>query len=182
VAITINVTTWKALVEQFGSLMDMPPLYAFPKQTDEEPTTATATNTLWLLSFAFANNCAECKQQILVHQKNFENNKVGAFKSQNQLPFVALSMKWVIQWRNWILNKTQDIPGPIDNRHIADKNRKLKEGVKIEEDYICVPLSVWNFLQNIYNGGPRVIIDFQPNNKDNANDSHHDGDNILPSL
>eukprot|EP01084_Bolivina_argentea_P031306 57934_1 len=66
-------------------------------------------------------------------------------------------MKWANGWRNFVHNKTNDIPSRIDNRHIHAGNHALKDELIKDTDYLLIPSNIWTFLIENYGGGPKIV-------------------------
>ncbi|KAK2720325.1 ubiquitin carboxyl-terminal hydrolase 33-like isoform X2 [Artemia franciscana] len=70
---------------------------------------------------------------------------------------MALSMNWFRHWENFVCSRTDSIPNPVDNRHIAifkDNHYFLRRG----SNHLQVSESVWKFFVEIYGGEPELRI------------------------
>lgn len=69
----------------------------------------------------------------------------------------ALEMKWANSWRNFVHNKTDEVPNRVDNRDIHAGNHQLKENLIKDTHYLMIPSNIWTFLIEIYGGGPKIV-------------------------
>ncbi|CAL1540457.1 unnamed protein product, partial [Lymnaea stagnalis] len=69
----------------------------------------------------------------------------------------AISMAWFKEWEAFVKEKTDIPPGPIENsRIIMPKNPQPT--LRLTSDYGQLSKEMWQFLHQIYGGGPEVII------------------------
>lgn len=76
-----------------------------------------------------------------------------------------ISEKWLKSWRDFIQNvgphdgtgRGTLPPGPIDNSRLLHKDGTPLKNQRPEVHYRAVNSKVWNFLHNIYGGGPTLI-------------------------
>merc|ERR1719391_1115658 len=66
-------------------------------------------------------------------------------------------MKWANSWRNFVHNKTDEVPNRVDNRDIHAGNHQLKENLIKDTHYLMIPSNIWTFLIEIYGGGPKIV-------------------------
>ncbi|ETO21502.1 hypothetical protein RFI_15701 [Reticulomyxa filosa] len=98
------------------------------------------------------DDCEECQHEELLQRKQYEKDRIEKLEGSGTTAYAILSMTWVKKWRNWIHSKTDDLPGPLDNTDIVQ--------------YIIVPDTIWEFLFQIYGGGPKILAN---NNGTNSN-------------
>ncbi|KAK7095088.1 ubiquitin carboxyl-terminal hydrolase 20-like [Littorina saxatilis] len=69
----------------------------------------------------------------------------------------AMSMAWFKEWEAFVKGKTDIPPGPIDNSRIM-VYRNGQYQLRPTADYGQLSPDMWNFLYNIYGGGPEAVI------------------------
>lgn len=80
--------------------------------------------------------------------------------SENPTSVYALAMAWLRQWQSFAKRKEIQPPGPIDNSSIVvNKNGQIV--LKAGSDYGQIPEELWQFLLNIYGGGPELMLHCQ---------------------
>ena len=104
-----------------------------------------------------SNICIDCKYEQLHKRREYEKGEIRRLEDDGSPQDCALNMKWANQWRNFVHNKTDDIPSFIDNRHIHSKNNKLKDELIKDTDYLMIPSNIWTFLIELYGGGPKIV-------------------------
>ncbi|XP_052789430.1 ubiquitin carboxyl-terminal hydrolase 20-like isoform X1 [Mya arenaria] len=80
------------------------------------------------------------------------------FKEEdNPSVIYAISMTWFKEWENFVREKEDQPPDSIDNKRISVvKNGQLV--VRHNSDHGQLSGEMWEFLYNIYGGGPELII------------------------
>lgn len=69
----------------------------------------------------------------------------------------AISMSWFRTWESFVKGKENELPGPIDNSSIA-VNKGGQVVLKIGSEYATLSEELWQFLYNIYGGGPELNL------------------------
>eukprot|EP00486_Rosalina_sp_Unknown_P014386 CAMPEP_0201596186 /NCGR_PEP_ID=MMETSP0190_2-20130828/192947_1 /ASSEMBLY_ACC=CAM_ASM_000263 /TAXON_ID=37353 /ORGANISM="Rosalina sp." /LENGTH=220 /DNA_ID=CAMNT_0048056441 /DNA_START=1935 /DNA_END=2597 /DNA_ORIENTATION=- len=101
--------------------------------------------------------CEDCKLDELNKRRDYEKAEIRRLEDDGAPQDCALNMKWANQWRNFVHNKTNIIPGMIDNRHIHSQNNLLKDELIKDADYLMIPSNIWTFLIELYGGGPKIV-------------------------
>lgn len=83
----------------------------------------------------------------------------------------AISMSWFRQWENFVRNKENEPPGPIDNSGIS-QNKTGQVVLKPGSDYAQLSEPMWQFLHNTYAGGPELVLR-QVGSPTNTTTAHH---------
>ncbi|XP_060586929.1 ubiquitin carboxyl-terminal hydrolase 20-like [Ruditapes philippinarum] len=80
------------------------------------------------------------------------------FKEEdNPSVIYAISMSWFKEWENFVREKEDNPPGPVDNKRIAVmKNGQLI--VRPNSDHGQLSKDMWQYLYQIYGGGPELVI------------------------
>ena len=69
-------------------------------------------------------------------------------------------MDWTSGYTDFLSQKTQQPPGPINNNGLfADQTLILnsyRENMKQDEDFVLLNLNTWTFIHSLYGGGPEV--------------------------
>lgn len=108
--------------------------------------------------------CVQCKEEQ-EKLRNRQKAEIGEFiklnekfkEEDNPSVIYAISMSWFKQWENFVREKDDDPPGHIDNKRISIlKNNQYL--VRPNSDYGQLSGDMWQFLFNIYGGGPELII------------------------
>ncbi|CAH0390547.1 unnamed protein product [Bemisia tabaci] len=97
-------------------------------------------------------------QRAKLEYKNFSRLKplpVSAGGECLSQPLFAVSASWFKQWEQFVRGEVLTPPGPIDNSPLVSSGPQNNH----REDSFC-PLSreQWNYLENIYGGGPEIEI------------------------
>jgi len=104
-----------------------------------------------------SDECEDCKMEQLIKRRDYEKQEIRRLEDDGCPQDCALNMKWANQWRNFVHNKTNEIPQRIDNRHIHAGNHALKDELIKDTDYLMIPSNIWTFLIEIYGGGPKIV-------------------------
>lgn len=80
----------------------------------------------------------------------------------------AISMAWFKEWEAFVRCKTNDVPPPINNQTISTLKSNGQSVLKVGSDYATISLEMWNFLVQIYSGGPLVGHQFNRKNTSNT--------------
>ncbi|OCT57913.1 hypothetical protein XELAEV_18002785mg [Xenopus laevis] len=70
----------------------------------------------------------------------------------------CISMQWFREWEAFVKAKDSDPPGPIDNSKVALTKSSGHVQLKQGADYGQISEETWNYLLNIYGGGPEIAI------------------------
>ncbi|MES1922848.1 Ubiquitin carboxyl-terminal hydrolase 20 [Bonamia ostreae] len=109
-------------------------------------------------------NCEECEKEKLLRRKKRERNKIisleKAFKLSKESVTYVVSESWMRAWRCFVNDETNLVPGPIFNEHLLGTDKKMNLDLKIEKDYRVLSKEVWDYLLEIYGGGPEIVNDF----------------------
>ncbi|XP_075434762.1 ubiquitin carboxyl-terminal hydrolase 20 isoform X2 [Ascaphus truei] len=70
----------------------------------------------------------------------------------------CISMQWFREWEAFVKGKDNDSPGPIDNSKVALTKSSGHVQLKQGADYGQISEETWNYLFNLYGGGPEVAI------------------------
>lgn len=95
----------------------------------------------------------------------------------------AIDMEWFLLWKSFVMNDFSEKyisnckknisintaigvlhPGPITNYSLLEKgvkdcfNKRLKKGLKKNEDYLILNKNLWFFLNINYGGGPEITL------------------------
>eukprot|EP00736_Rhodelphis_marinus_P013847 Rmarinus@m.29678 len=68
-----------------------------------------------------------------------------------------LCATWLSQWRAFALEGGDEVPGPISNHVLVDKEGVPRKGLMKAKHYRGVAQEVWRILQGQYGGGPCII-------------------------
>lgn len=83
----------------------------------------------------------------------------------NKAKLVALIEKeWFLDFIYWVNTPNADKVGPIPN-HILCKNDKFDISKKFMTDFAVVTLEGWNFLVEMFKGGPKIVRNYVLNPK-----------------
>ncbi|KAM7345786.1 ubiquitin specific protease 20/33 [Cochliomyia hominivorax] len=114
--------------------------------------------------------CEACKRsaEALAHRQNYEHS---VFQRYNDLELdsgaiYAVSMSWLRKWQQFARGLTHKEPGPINNSSIVPSSKETGgtqnnspiRNVRIGSDYIQLNAPSWRFLNDIYGGGPEVLL------------------------
>ena len=109
--------------------------------------------------------CDICRQAAdqLARRQNYELEAFSAYKDETTSTIYAISMAWFRQWQLFVGTQSDDIPGPINNKTIANQtDGTVTRGVKPGSDYAQINSTLWKFFFNIYGGGPEIILRGNP--------------------
>ncbi|XP_066513586.1 ubiquitin carboxyl-terminal hydrolase 20 isoform X3 [Hoplias malabaricus] len=108
--------------------------------------------------------CAIChiETEALVKRRKTEIDtfiKLNKDFQAEEAPSVifCISMQWFREWESFVKGKDNDPPGPIDNSKIAilkGGHVQLKQGA----DYGQISEETWQYLLEIYGGGPETAV------------------------
>ncbi|XP_023663678.1 ubiquitin carboxyl-terminal hydrolase 20 isoform X2 [Paramormyrops kingsleyae] len=108
--------------------------------------------------------CAICQVEIeaLVKRRKTEIDtfiKLNKEFQAEEAPSVILciSMQWFREWESFVKGRDNEPPGPIDNSKIGvmkGGHIQLKQGA----DYGQISEGTWQYLLNIYGGGPEIAV------------------------
>uniref|UniRef100_F6WZ31 Ubiquitin carboxyl-terminal hydrolase n=1 Tax=Xenopus tropicalis TaxID=8364 RepID=F6WZ31_XENTR len=70
----------------------------------------------------------------------------------------CISMQWFREWEAFVKAKDSDPPGPIDNSKVALTKSSGQVQLKQGADYGQISEETWNYLLNVYGGGPEIAI------------------------
>ena len=65
-------------------------------------------------------------------------------------------MEWVKEWLAFVKGITDQIPKKINNRPLLKKDNTPVGGLEIETHYRVVSPKVWEYLMEMYGGGPEI--------------------------
>merc|ERR1719464_3035 len=111
----------------------------------------------WERGVIRADGCPDCDLMALNRRREYEKLKIRELEDDGGPQDCALNMKWANQWRNFVHNKTDDLPLRVDNAHIHAGDHRLKEDLIKDSDYLMIPSNIWTFLIQIYGGGPKIV-------------------------
>ncbi|XP_052228365.1 ubiquitin carboxyl-terminal hydrolase 20-like isoform X1 [Dreissena polymorpha] len=108
--------------------------------------------------------CTQCQkqqQQLRSRQKGELDQFIqlnDQFKEEdNPSVIYAISMTWFKDWENFVREKDDSPPGPIDNKRISIvKNGQVV--VRPNSDHGQLSGAMWQYLFGIYGGGPELIV------------------------
>lgn len=109
--------------------------------------------------------CDICRQaaDTLARRQNYELDAFSAYKDETTSTIYAISMAWFRQWQLFVGAVTDEEPGPINNKTIANQSdTPVSRGVKPGSDYAQINSTLWKFFYNIYGGGPEIILRGNP--------------------
>lgn len=112
--------------------------------------------------------CDICRQAAdsLARRQNYELDAFSAYKDETTSTIYAISMAWFRQWQLFVGAVTDEDPGPINNKTIANQSDSLvSRGVKPGADYAQINSTLWKFFFNIYGGGPEIILRGNPSDE-----------------
>jgi len=101
--------------------------------------------------------CPDCDAEQLGRRREYEKAEIRRLEDDGCPQDCALEMKWANSWRNFVHNKTDEVPSRVDNRSIHAGNHQLKEDMAKDRDYLMIPSNIWTFLIEIYGGGPKIV-------------------------
>merc|ERR1719242_2844746 len=101
--------------------------------------------------------CPDCDSEQLSRRREYEKSEIRRLEDDGGPQDCALEMKWANSWRSFVHNKTDEVPGRVDNRSIHQGNHMLKEDLDKDRDYLMIPTNIWTFLIQIYGGGPKIV-------------------------
>ncbi|KAG8447736.1 hypothetical protein GDO86_015012 [Hymenochirus boettgeri] len=109
--------------------------------------------------------CSICQVEIEALAKR-RKNEIDTFIKLNkafqaeEAPSViyCISMQWFREWEAFVKGKDNDPPGPIDNSKVALTKSSGHVQLKHGADYGQISEETWNYLLNIYQGGPEIAI------------------------
>ncbi|XP_053380391.1 ubiquitin carboxyl-terminal hydrolase 20-like [Mercenaria mercenaria] len=108
--------------------------------------------------------CTQCHKE-LERLRNRQKTELEEFiklnekfkEEDNPSVIYAISMSWFKEWENFVREKEDNPPGPIDNKRIAVmKNGQLL--VRSNSDHGQLSGEMWQYLYQIYGGGPELVI------------------------
>ncbi|XP_052833138.1 ubiquitin carboxyl-terminal hydrolase 20 [Octopus bimaculoides] len=113
-------------------------------------------------------HCKTCEAQ-LEKLKIRQNEEIASFvKLHNKFraeedPSIiyAISMAWFKEWENFVRAKTDTPPDAIDNTRIMIR-KNGKPVLKSSSDHGQLSREMWQFLHNVYGGGPELIVRQHP--------------------
>lgn len=109
--------------------------------------------------------CDICRQaaEALARRQNYELDAFSAYKDETTSTIYAISMDWFRRWQLFVGAVTDEEPGPINNKAIAQQvDALLSRGVRPGSDYAQINSTLWKFFYNIYGGGPEIILRGNP--------------------
>lgn len=109
--------------------------------------------------------CDICRQaaEALARRQNYELDAFSAYKDETTSTIYAISMEWFRRWQLFVGTVTDEEPGPINNKIIAQQaDALLSRGVRPGSDYAQINSTLWKFFYNIYGGGPEIILRGSP--------------------
>ncbi|KAL3870503.1 hypothetical protein ACJMK2_038558, partial [Sinanodonta woodiana] len=80
-------------------------------------------------------------------------------EEDNPSKIFAISMSWFKEWENFVRIKTDNPPGPIDNRGIC-VTRNKHDVLRPNSDYGQLSEEMWCYLYETYGGGPELVIQY----------------------
>jgi len=116
-----------------------------------------ATNRLY--------ECTHCRKELdmLMKQKDFELQEFKTlhkeFQEADHQPALifCLSSSWFKIWESFVIGRSRDPPGPIDNRSIIT-TRNGSPTLRTSSDYVQISQDIWRLFHSIYSGGPDVAM------------------------
>uniref|UniRef100_H3A8S0 Ubiquitin carboxyl-terminal hydrolase n=1 Tax=Latimeria chalumnae TaxID=7897 RepID=H3A8S0_LATCH len=115
-----------------------------------------AVNHLYVCSICQVEIEALAKRRRIEIDTFIKLNK--AFQAEESPGVIfCISMQWFREWEAFVKGKDNEPPGPIDNSKVAvmkGGHVQLKQGA----DYGQISEETWNYLSNIYGGGPEIAI------------------------
>lgn len=109
--------------------------------------------------------CDICRQAAdnLAQRQNYELDAFSAYKDEITPTIYAISMDWFRKWQLFVGAVTDEDPGPINNKIIAQQtDTLLSRGVRPGSDYAQINSTLWKFFYSIYGGGPEIILRGNP--------------------
>ena len=104
----------------------------------------------------YGYECTRCHKEYLDARREFEKSQIREMEDLQEPQNCAIDMKWAIKWRDFVHNRTDKIPGLIDNRGIATYDGSVKGDLIKDVDFLMLPKAIWDFLMEVYGGGPRI--------------------------
>ncbi|CAD8138490.1 unnamed protein product [Paramecium pentaurelia] len=89
----------------------------------------------------------ECEHDYITQLINKEN-------IQEQF---ALDFTWAVNYTNHLKGKKTEIQS-INNQNLIGPNQQIKSGLKQDVDYVVLNEQAWNFVYQMYRGGPEVKL------------------------
>ncbi|CAD8140325.1 unnamed protein product [Paramecium octaurelia] len=89
----------------------------------------------------------ECEHDYITQLINKEN-------IQQQF---ALEFKWAVNYTNHLKGKKTEIQ-QINNKNLLGPNKYIRSGLQQDKDYVVLNEQAWNFVMQMYGGGPEVKI------------------------
>ncbi|CAD8145982.1 unnamed protein product [Paramecium pentaurelia] len=89
----------------------------------------------------------ECEHDYITQLINKEN-------MQQQF---ALEFKWAVNYTNHLKGKKTEIRS-INNQNLLGPNQQIRSGLQQDKDYVVLNEPAWNFVMQMYGGGPEVKI------------------------
>lgn len=109
--------------------------------------------------------CDICRQAAdsLTRRQNYELNAFSAYKDETTSTIYGISMAWFRQWQLFVGGMTDEEPGPINNKAIANQTDGIvARGVRPGSDYAQINSTLWKFFFGIYGGGPEILLRGNP--------------------
>jgi hypothetical protein len=98
------------------------------------------------------------KQRQLFEMNTFVKLNSIFSSGHGETSAYAVSMHWFYIWQCFARDETQDAPGPIDNKLLAETFSKSSVNNIPSSDYALLSPAMWQFLHDIYGGGPAVPL------------------------
>jgi hypothetical protein len=125
------------------------------------------------------------KQEVEEFQQIYKNENKGSNinKDSSIIQFYALDLEWFLLWKCFVTNDVTDKyisnskkricpnksvgvlpPGPISNSNLFEKGTKefnwksLRKGLKKNDDYIIINVTLWNFFYRNYNSTFEITL------------------------
>ncbi|KAF2071391.1 hypothetical protein CYY_007285 [Polysphondylium violaceum] len=102
------------------------------------------------------------QDQILDHRYNQEKQIYQYFLNHTELEigdaWYLVNYKWFTEWCRYMETRNTNIKlGPISNDHLLLSDLStLRPNIVENVDFSLVPAKVWNYLAQVYNGGPSI--------------------------
>ncbi|CAD8054201.1 unnamed protein product [Paramecium sonneborni] len=112
-------------------------------------------------------------EKSVQHEYDYITQLINKENIQQQF---ALEYKWAVNYTNHLKGKKTEIKS-IDNQKLVGSNKVIRSGLALDKDYVALNESAWNFVMQMYGGGPEVKLptiikresNVQPNSNSNTN-------------